>query len=134
MLFLPELALEIALEGTGDDWLYDMVDEAQDLLREAYVEDSALRDWKPPLTDVSDTSAGASLNALRFATVSSFKGLEADVVLLVDVDDLSSNDGLASVMWVPSRAKLALYVFIANKERDQFQNLAKEFGRVLGEG
>lgn len=95
--------------------------------------ESSLDGWKPPLTDVSGGNSESSPATLRFATVSSFKGLEADVVLLVDVDDLSTNDGLASVYVGASRAKLALYVFISNGEHDQFQNLAKEFGRLLAE-
>lgn len=95
---------------------------------------SSLQGWTPPLTDVTTGGVEPSPAMLRFSTVAGFKGLEADVVILVDVDDLSTNDGLASVYVGASRAKLALYVFIANSEREQFATLAKEFGRLLAEG
>src|SRR5581483_220448 len=103
------------------------------LLSKYPLEQSALSGWTPPLTDVSGEAVPASTATLRFSTIGAFKGLEADVVLLVDVDDLSTNAGLASVYVGTSRSKLALYVFIANAEHEQFKNLAKEFGRTLAE-
>jgi Nuclease-related domain/AAA domain len=84
--------------------------------------------------NVVDVSRGAEhdgLDGIRFSTIASFKGLEADAVLLVDVDDLLSDDGLASVYVGASRAKVVLRVFVATSERNRFQQLAKEFGRTL---
>ena len=53
--------------------------------------------------DVSQGRNGPRSWEARFSTVASFKGLEADVVLLTDVDDLSSTEGLTSVYVGASR-------------------------------
>jgi hypothetical protein len=85
---------------------------------------------------VADLSRGGDdsyASATRFSTVASFKGLEADVVLLADVDDLETNEGLAAVYVGASRAKTALFVFLAESQRRRFKDLAKEFGRALAE-
>ena len=57
------------------------------------------------------------------------KGPEAEVVLLTDVDDLSSDEGLTSVYVAASRARVALYLFISEQVRDQFREHAHVFGR-----
>ncbi len=82
-----------------------------------------------PLKDISRGGLDAVGEEITFSTVSSFKGLEAEVVLLVDVDDLSSPDGLISVYVGASRARVALYVFISEQVRDQFMEHAHLFGR-----
>jgi hypothetical protein len=82
-----------------------------------------------PLKDISRGGLGSPGDQVTFSTVSSFKGLEAEVVLLVDVDDLSSADGLISVYVGASRARVALYVFICDQVRDQFREHAHVFGR-----
>ena len=82
-----------------------------------------------PLKDISRGGLGSPGDAIAFSTVSSFKGLEAEVVLLADVDDLSSADGLTSVYVGASRARVALYVFISEQVRDQFKEHAHVFGR-----
>ena len=81
--------------------------------------------------DVSQGRNGPRSWEARFSTVASFKGLEADVVLLTDVDDLSSTEGLTSVYVGASRARVALHVFIASSQKARFRDLAKEFGRNL---
>jgi hypothetical protein len=82
-----------------------------------------------PLKDISRGGFGSAGDEVAFSTISSFKGLEAEVVLLVDVDDLSSADGLASVYVGASRARVALYVFISDQARDDFIEHAHIFGR-----
>jgi hypothetical protein len=82
-----------------------------------------------PLRDISRGGLGSADDQLTFSTVSSFKGLEAEIVLLVDVDDLSSAEGLISVYVGASRARVALYVFISDQVRDQFKEHARAFGR-----
>ena len=82
-----------------------------------------------PLKDISRGGLDSPGDQVAFSTVSSFKGLEADVVLLVDVNDLSSVDGLTSVYVGASRARVALYVFIAEQVRNQFKEHAHVFGR-----
>jgi hypothetical protein len=82
-----------------------------------------------PLRDISRGGLDYAGDEIVFSTVSSFKGLEAEAVLLVDVDDLSSPDGLVSVYVGASRARVALYVFISEQVRDQFLEHAHLFGR-----
>jgi hypothetical protein len=83
-----------------------------------------------PLTDVTRGRLYPDDGTVAFSTISSFKGLESDVVLLVDVDDLESPEGLASVYVGASRAQVALIVFLSATQRDRFQVLAREFGRA----
>ena len=82
-----------------------------------------------PLKDISRGGLDAAGDENTFSTVSSFKGLEAEVVLLVDVDDLSSLDGLISVYVGASRARVLLHVFISEQVRDQFVEHAHLFGK-----
>jgi hypothetical protein len=82
-----------------------------------------------PLKDISRGGLDAAGDEITFSTVSSFKGLEAEIVLLVDVDDLSSADGLISVYVGASRARVVLHVFISEQVRDQFVEHAHLFGR-----
>lgn len=81
------------------------------------------------IKDISRGGLDAAGAEIAFSTVSSFKGLENEAVLLVDVDDLSSSEGLTSVYVGASRARVALYVFIAEQVRDQFTEQAHLFGR-----
>lgn len=83
-----------------------------------------------PVIDISRGRLNPEDGTVAFSTVSSFKGLESDVVLLVDVDNLESLDGLASVYVGASRARLALVVFLSKAQRDRFHALAREFGRA----
>jgi hypothetical protein len=82
-----------------------------------------------PLKDISRGGLDSAGNEITFSTISSFKGLEAEAVLLVDVDDLSSADGLVSVYVGASRARVALYVFISEQVRAQFVEHAHLFGK-----
>jgi hypothetical protein len=86
-----------------------------------------------PLKDISRGGLGSEGDHVAFSTVSSFKGLEAEVVLLVDVDDLSSAEGLISVYVGASRARVALYVFISDQVREQFREHTHVFGRQATE-
>ena len=86
-----------------------------------------------PLKDISRGGLGSAGDEIAFSTVSSFKGLEAEVVLLVDVDDLASADGLASVYVGASRARVALYVFVSDQVRGQLREHARMFGRQIKE-
>lgn len=59
-----------------------------------------------------------------------FKGLDADAVFLLDVDDLESQEALASVYVGTSRARLLLVVFVNDKARGAFENQARRFGAI----
>ncbi len=85
---------------------------------------------KGPLTDISRGGWTDRTDGVRFSTVASFKGLESDVVVLVDLDDLSED--IQPLLYVgASRARVLLVVTVAESERTRFGELAREFGRRL---
>ena len=52
-----------------------------------------------------------SINQIRYSNISVFKGLEADVVLIIDIDE-RSGEKLAQMFYVQgSRAKSLLYIY-----------------------
>ena len=71
--------------------------------------------------------------SIRFSTVASFKGLESDVVLLVDVDDLESPDGRQSIYVGASRARVLLQVFVHSGQQESLTRTAFEFGKAMRE-
>ena len=68
---------------------------------------------------------------ITFSTIGSFKGLEADCVLLVDVDDLSSDLSRLLLYEACSRANAFLAVFVKDELKDEYERLAFDFGRRL---
>ena len=69
--------------------------------------------------------------SVAFSTISSFKGLESDVVILVDIDNLKTPQSLAQVYVGASRARLKLVVAMDKGLEDRFSQLAVEFGQRL---
>ncbi len=80
-----------------------------------------VRDGAPEIND----------GAIGFSTVSAFKGLENDVIVLVDVDDLASPEGLRSVYVGASRARTVLVVLRAASTNEDRLELAHALGRRL---
>ena len=68
---------------------------------------------------------------MGFSTVHAFKGLESDVVLLIDLDDLSPPGALAAIYVGASRARALLAVFIDEAQRTAYAELAAKFGISL---
>lgn len=91
-----------------------------------------------PLSGVGSTikdlgSASPAAKAIGFATVSAFKGLENDAIVLIDVDDLATPDGLRSVYLGASRARTVLVVLRADSTTPDRLSLARDFGvRLAG--
>lgn len=77
------------------------------------------QDWGAP--------SGAE-RSVRFSTVSGFKGLESDVVLLVDVNELHTPAALTNVYVGASRARSVLGVFLSETARDDYEEMAFRFG------
>lgn len=85
---------------------------------------------KGPLTDISRGGWNDRTDGVRFSTVASFKGLESDVVVLIDLDDLSED--VHPLLYVgASRARVLLVVAVAESQRTRFGELARELGRRL---
>lgn len=61
---------------------------------------------------------------LRYATIPSFKGLEADAVFLVDTDDLDRPERRALAYVGASRARVSLDIFISTKAKAAYQKNA----------
>ena len=65
---------------------------------------------------------------LRFMTIHAFKGLESDVVLVVDLDELDSLAARAAVYVGASRARAMLSVFLATRCKSPFLDHAERYG------
>ena len=83
--------------------------------------------------DVIDLGAGPeglSEPRMRFSSISGFKGLESEAVLLIDGDDLSEA-GRDSYYVAASRAKALLTVFLAEDQRSRYEGLAETLGERM---
>jgi len=83
------------------------------------------------LADFDEEEMVPSPKRITFATVSSYKGLEADVIVLIDVDDLGHQDSLASLYVGASRARALLVVCLAEAVRGEYELRAREYGERL---
>jgi hypothetical protein len=90
-----------------------------------------LLDVPLPLVETDDLGSAPSNKAIRFSTVGSFKGLEADVVLLIDIDHLDDPDTLLSIYVGASRARAVLALFINETQREAYEARAYEYGQKL---
>jgi hypothetical protein len=78
-----------------------------------------------------DCDNPTSPDAVPFATVGQFKGLESDVVALVDIIDLDS-DFCRNLLYVgASRARAQLAIFHDESLHKSYQNRAVQFGDCL---
>ena len=84
-----------------------------------------------PLVDLGDEPLGEK--KINFCSIRDYKGLEADVVAVVDIDDLDSRAGLLSVYVGASRARVGLAVFLAKSVVSAYTSLAADYGeRIRG--
>lgn len=72
-------------------------------------------------------------SAIRYATTRSFKGLESDVVLVIDINDITSSEALYEFYVGSSRARAYLALFIDESQRENYAVHAGEYGRWLKE-
>ena len=84
------------------------------------------------IVDVSH-SGTSDTGRIRFSTIAGFKGLEADAVLLTDLDDLMDAE-TRSLMYVgASRANVLLALLLNEGCREQYNGRALELvGRLVG--
>lgn len=73
-----------------------------------------IKDWPLKMTREAD------YGAIRFDTIRSYKGLEGDIIFLVDIDERNSRCTKADVYVGGSRARFLLYVF-HHKDTDIFR-------------
>lgn len=107
------------------------------------LERSALRlgleDVPVKISDIGNAPDVLPPRTIGFATLHSFKGLESDAVLLVDIDDLGVTSDIRDARQEPapmlyvgaSRARAYLAVFIHEAQRDAYAVRAFRYGRSL---
>jgi len=83
--------------------------------------------WK-----VVDASFEAPRDAVSFSTIHAFKGLEAPIVILTDVDDLDEGEGESLLYVAMSRARARLYMLVSDACRPAFDcKVAKGLKELL---
>jgi superfamily I DNA/RNA helicase len=84
-----------------------------------------------PLVEAGNSSSSRDTHSIRYSTISAFKGLEADAVVLVDIGELHSAEARRALYVGTSRARVLLSVFINEAARPDFEALAVDFGERL---
>ncbi len=82
---------------------------------------------------VADITASGSpvCGCIGFSTISGFKGLEGDVVAVVDLNQLLSPEMTSFVYVAASRPRVLLSVFIDEQSRSDFEQRSREFGEQV---
>jgi superfamily I DNA/RNA helicase len=70
-------------------------------------------------------------DSITFSTIGAFKGLESDVVLLIDINSLGTGQSSQAVYVGASRAKSLLAVFYHEAVRQMYAKRARAFGEQL---
>lgn len=79
------------------------------------------------ITDGGRPQAGK----ISFCTIAGFKGLEADVVLIIDVYGLRGNDHASLLYVAVTRPRILLAAFLHNDARQEFEENARGLGEAL---
>jgi superfamily I DNA/RNA helicase len=82
--------------------------------------------WHLTVEPMEDTGQTPSVGALRYSTVQRFKGLESEVVLLVDVDGHRNACSNVNLHVAASRARHRLYVFAHKEARLPTEDVARQ--------
>lgn len=109
------------------------------ILSVARRENSVLAEGLPPgvpaqLVDGPVIATRRSRREIQFCTVASFKGLEADAVLLLDAPYLGRREMAGPIYVGMTRARALLTVLRHERFDDDWTRLEQEFGRRLVEG
>jgi hypothetical protein len=85
------------------------------------------------IVDVSHSGA-SDTSRIRFSTIAGFKGLEADAVLLTDLDDLMDPETRSLLYVGASRAKVLMALLLDEGCREQYNARASELvGRLVAQ-
>lgn len=99
--------------------------------REAGVARAGLERVAFPLVDIGETLTASDARAIPYSTIAGYKGLEADAVLVIDIDDLENPDALRTLYVGASRARSYLAVFIDQSQKARYEEHCREFGARL---
>ena len=84
------------------------------------------------LVDVSRDMTNAGPNAIRFSTVHSFKGLESEVVIVLDIDSMDEGESQSILYVAMSRARSLLILMINEHARKAVESrIRTSVGREL---
>ena len=78
------------------------------------LENSVLQWIKIPICDLQNDSDGNVRDAPKYSTIQSFKGLDSQVVILVDSDDIRKEHYQRMMYIATTRARALLYVLKKN--------------------
>jgi hypothetical protein len=79
---------------------------------------------------ISDSTDGDQ-NQIAYSSISGFKGLEADVVIVIEVGDLLTTQSRSSLYVATSRARALLSVFAPESSREEYTELSARMGSRL---
>jgi hypothetical protein len=83
------------------------------------------------IVDISGDESNGS-GRIRFSTIAGYKGLESDAVMLVDIDDIASSEGVGLMYTGASRAKSVLALVLDERCRDAYTGRVSELvGRLV---
>lgn len=85
-----------------------------------------------PILDIE--SQPGDTPSIAYSTIAGFKGLEADVVVLIDVQDILSDQTRSQLYVATSRARALLGVFLHESEKNDYDELARRFGERVVTG
>ena len=96
------------------------------ILSQRRLENSALAGFKNisrfPIVDCSQGMVGASPSDLKYSTIHSFKGLESQVVIVVDIDTVEGEKSHSLLYVAMSRARSLLVLMINEHARNAVQS------------
>lgn len=82
-----------------------------------------------PLIEMDGHRPPKDRKVISYATISSYKGLEADAVIVADIDDLENPDALSLIYVGATRAKVMLAYFRDRKTDNQYSERARDYGQ-----
>lgn len=77
------------------------------------------------IIDISGCDSNDS-SRIRFSTIAGYKGLESDAVMLIDIDDIASAEGVGLMYTGASRAKSVLALVLDERCRDAYVGRVSE--------
>ncbi len=80
-----------------------------------------------PLTLLAENNAQLQPSGITYATVSAFKGLENDVIILTDIDALESDRDRAIAYVGMTRARIQLFVLLPTELEPEYRMLVREW-------
>jgi len=91
---------------------------------------AVFEDCPAPIEDITE-GGRVSKGHISFCTVAGFKGLEADFILLIDVNSLNDPEQQSILYVAVTRPRVLLAVFLAEAVRSDFERNARQFGSSI---